>query len=51
MASRESKPPRAPKAPHDDNGLRRQGREAAVQVLYASAPGSVKERIADNHKS
>jgi N utilization substance protein B len=36
MASRDSRAPKAPKAQHhDDNGLRRQAREAAAQVLYA----------------
>ncbi len=52
MASRDSKPPKAPKAPkaqHDDNGLRRQAREAAVQVLYAiDAAGEQSEGFVDD---
>lgn len=49
MAGRDSKPPRAPKAQHDDNGLRRQAREAAVQVLYAiDAAGEQSDGFVDD---
>lgn len=49
MASRDSKPPRAPKTQHDDNGLRRQAREAAVQVLYAiDAAGEQSDGFVDD---
>lgn len=52
MASRGSKPPKGPrpaKPAHDDHGLRRQAREAAVQVLYAlDAAGERSEAFVDD---
>lgn len=46
MASRDS---RAPKAPHEGDGIRRQAREAAAQVLYAlDAAGDREEAFVED---